>query len=212
MNKNHTSYKAALFDLDGVLIDSEGAYTRFWDIMSSKYGKPSTFAHDIKGTTLSKILSTHFPESEHKAIEDAVHQYEIDMPFEFFDGVEDFLLKLKEMDVPMAIVTSSDANKIGSLKVKLPELIDLMDVIIDGSMVTNSKPHPEGYLLAAEKLNCDPSVCIVFEDSLQGLESGRRAGCKVVGLITTNSKEEVEKLSDIAFYSFKDISPEQLGY
>lgn len=209
---NSSSFIAALFDLDGVLIDTEGAYTRFWDIMSAKYDKPSTFALDIKGTTLSKILDSHFPKEDHEDIEKAVHQYEVDMPFEFFDGVEAFLHALKGKDIPMAIVTSSDDNKIRSLKEKLPALTDLMDVIVDGTMVSRSKPDPEGYLIAARMLNCPPERCIVFEDSLQGLESGRRAGCKVVGLITTNPKEKVEPLCDVAVYSFSEITPEQLGF
>lgn len=207
-----TNYEAALFDLDGVLIDTESGYTRFWDRMAEKYGKPATFAHDIKGTTLTEILLTHFPESEHKFLADAVHAFEDNMEFELFEGVAEFLDELESMHIPKAIVTSSDDRKLESLARQLPELLNRMDAIIDGSMVQHSKPHPEGYLRAAALLDKEPSKCIVFEDSLQGLEAGRRAGCKVAGLVTTNPREKVEPLCDVMIFSWNHITPSLLGF
>lgn len=211
-HKESPRYIAALFDLDGVLIDTEGAYTKFWDEMASKHDKPSTFAYDIKGTTLSSILDTHFPAELHEEIENMVHDYENNMEFVLFPGVEKFINGLIERGVKMAIVTSSDDSKVNSLKKQLPNLTEAMNVIIDGSMVNRSKPHPEGYLMAATKLGVKPSRCVVFEDSLQGLESGRRAGAKVVGLITTNPAEKVLPLSDISIMSFEEITPEEIGF
>lgn len=210
LEKGH--YEAALFDLDGVLIDTEGAYTAFWDDMARRHDKPSTFAHDIKGTTLTEILERNFPASMHQDIIDAVHDYEDNMAFVPFEGVMEFLNALDMLQIPMAIVTSSDDKKMESLKTRLPELTAHMAAIIDGSMVTHSKPHPEGYLKAAELLGKDPCHCIVFEDSIQGLQAARRAGSKVVGLATTNPKEKVEPLCDVMIMSWKEITPVELGF
>lgn len=206
------NFEAALFDLDGVLIDTESKYTQFWDAIGRKFGFCPTFAWDIKGSTLPTILATFFPEEEHEELENAIHRYEDEMIFELFEGVNAFLDALKDSHIPMAIVTSSDNKKMVSLEKQLPELTSKMDVVINGSMVTNSKPHPEGYLTAARKLGKNPSQCIVFEDSMQGLEAGRRAGCKVVGLATTNSPDKIAPLCDITITSWNDITPEKLGF
>ena len=105
MNK----FKAALFDLDGVLVDTEGTYTEFWGEIGKNYGKKATFANDIKGTTLTDILSTHFAEPEtRKEIESKLHDFEDNMEFHLFPGVKEFLKELRRRGVKCAIVTSSD--------------------------------------------------------------------------------------------------------
>lgn len=205
-------YKAALFDLDGVLIDTEGLYTQFWNEIGKQFDKPSTFANDIKGTTLNNILDRYFQPEYHRDIENAINEYQAAMPFVLFDGVMEFLSQLKQQNVPMAIVTSSDDAKMKSLALQLPQLLDLMNCIVDASMVTLSKPDPQGYLMAASMLEVDPKECIVFEDSLQGLEAGRRAGAKVVGLITTNPAHAVLPLCDQAIESWIGITPQQYGF
>lgn len=206
------TFEAALFDLDGVLIDTEGTYTEFWDEMARRYHKPATFALDIKGTTLAKILQANFPPELHDGIERMIHDFENSMVFRLFNGVEHFLDELEAMSVPMAIVTSSDDKKMRALGLQLPALVNRMAVIIDGSMVTRSKPDPQGYLMAAERLGKDPQRCVVFEDSLQGLEAGRRAGCKVVGLATTNPRSKVAPLADVVIDTWLETSPSQLGF
>jgi len=208
-----TKNKAVLFDLDGVLIDTEGLYTEFWAATGREFGISSpTFAHDIKGTTLKSILN-QFPGDELKArVMQRIHDFEDTMQYRMFDGVEDFLKSLKEAGIPTAIVTSSDEVKMACLFAQLPALRNMVDIVIDASMVTRSKPDPQGYLLAAGKLGCKPEDCYVFEDSLQGLEAGRRAGATVIGLATTNSEEQVAPLCDYLLPSFVDFSVEQLLY
>lgn len=202
---------AVLFDLDGVLIDTEGLYTEFWAATGRKYGVPSpTFAADIKGTTLKSILE-YFPGEELKAkVMQDIHDFEDTMRYRMFPGVETFLRSLKAAGIPTAIVTSSDEVKMKCMFAQLPELRDMVDIVIDASMVTRSKPDPQGYLLAAEKLGVEPTDCYVFEDSLQGLEAGRRAGSTVIGLATTNSRDKVLPLCDYLLPSFEDFSVESL--
>lgn len=188
----NTTKTGVLFDLDGVLVDSEGEYSVFWGGMGDRYGLPSTFSADIKGTTLGEILLS-FPEKDRDGIVKALHEFEDRMLYPVYPGVMEFLTELRANGIPSAIVTSSDDVKMGFLFSRHPELKDMVDFIVTGSMVSNSKPHPEGYLKGAELIGRDPADCFVFEDSMQGLEAGRRSGATVVGIATPNPREKVEK-------------------
>lgn len=202
---------AVLFDLDGVLIDTESMYTEFWAKIGKDFDLPSpTFALDIKGTTLKSILELFPTEELKQRVMNRIHEFEDTMHYRMFAGVETFLQELKKAGIPTAIVTSSDEVKMACLFSQLPALRDMVDVVIDASMVTRSKPDPQGYLLAAGKLGCDPVDCYVFEDSLQGLEAGRRAGATVIGLATTNSRDEVAPLCDYLLPSFIGFTPDRL--
>lgn len=196
---------AILFDFDGVLVDSEGEYSVFWRDMASRYGLPTSFSDDIKGTTIGEILMS-FPQSDHQAILDALHRYEREMKYPIFPGVMDFLITLRHEGIPSAIVTSGDNNKMEMLRGRVPELLGLVDTIITGDMVTHSKPHPEPYLRGAEKLGMPIDRCFVFEDSLQGLQSGRASGAKVIGIATTNPRSAVEPLADLTVDHFSEIT------
>ncbi len=198
-----------LFDLDGVLVDSEGEYSKFWGAMGDRYGLPSSFSADIKGTTLGEILLS-FPEADRDGIVNELHEFENNMLYPVYPGVKDFLLALKAHGIPSAIVTSSDDVKMSYLFARHPELRDMVDVIVTGSMVNHSKPDPEGYLTGARLIGREPENCFVFEDSMQGLEAGRRSGATVIGIATTNPREKVEKIAHktidgFAGFTLKDM-------
>ena len=77
--------------------------------------------------------------------------------------------------------------------------------LVTAADVTHSKPHPEPYLTGARKAGVDPADCVVFEDSFQGLESGRRAGAFVVGIATTNPAESLEGKADLIVGSLAEL-------
>lgn len=193
-----------LFDLDGVLVDSEGEYSKFWGGMGDRYGLVPTFAADIKGTTIGEIL-LNFPESDRESILAALHDFEANMDYPVYPGVMEFLGRLKEAGIPSAIVTSSDDVKMGLLFARRPELRAMVSEIITGSMVKHSKPDPEGYLKGAEMIGVPIGECCVFEDSLQGLQAGRASGAMVIGIATTNPREKVSPLADITVDRFEQI-------
>lgn len=198
-----------LFDLDGVLVDSEGEYSKFWGGMAERYGLPATFAADIKGTTLGEILQS-FPEADREGIVEELHAFENAMLYPVYPGVKEFIHELHANGIPSAIVTSSDDVKMSYLFQRHPELKDAVDAIVTGSMVTNSKPDPEGYLTGARLIGRDPACCFVFEDSMQGLEARRRSGATVIGIATTNPREKVSAIADKTFDSFAEISLDQI--
>lgn len=203
---------AALFDLDGVLIDSESIYTQFWDRMDALYPTGvDNFSYAIKGTTLPRILDTYFPDPEVQAqLRVHLREQEDNMVYRIFPGVVDFLNALRSDGIPTAIVTSSNNDKMHALFAQLPGFRDLFDVVITDSDVRRSKPDPEGYRLAARSLGVPSERCAVFEDSRAGLEAGRRAGGKVVAVASTLSREDIDGRGDIIIDSFKDFTPAQL--
>lgn len=200
-----------LFDLDGVLIDSEGLYTQFWEEIERIYPTHiENFALIIKGNALFKILNTYYDRSVHEDIINRVHDFENNIVYPIYDGVIDFLEKLKKATIPTAIVTSSDNVKMESLYKQYPFFKSYFNAIITGSDVTKSKPDPQGYLMAAERININPLDCYVFEDSIQGLEAGIASGATVIGLTTSNPSEKLKNKAHKLIDNFVDFSIEEM--
>lgn len=208
---NLSTPRGALFDLDGVIVDSEGIYTEFWEEIDREFPTGVTdFAHVIKGNTLEKILDSYFSDEQKPEILKRLKQQEKDMVYRLFPGVTDLLRSLRDTGWKTAIVTSSNPAKMEVLFSQLHELRELVDTVITDKDVNRSKPDPEGYLKAAEHLGCNPSDCLVFEDSLAGLEAGRRAGATVVGIATTNAPEIIAGRCDILLGQTADFKAETL--
>ena len=197
--------KAALFDLDGVLIDTEPVYTRIWNDIEKHFptGKEN-FAQIIKGSTLPKILNTYFRPEDHAAIIAMLEEAEESMDYPLFTDTIPFLQRLRDAGIPAAIVTSSNDRKTNRLFAMYPGFRDYFASVVTDSRVRHSKPDPEGYLLGASDLSTDPADCVVFEDSFNGLKAGRAAGCTVVGLSTTNPAGSLTDLADIVVPSLGD--------
>lgn len=201
---------AFLFDLDGVVIDSEREYTRIWSRISEEFPTGvEDFACRIKGTTLEKILETYYPDSEvRKKVEKRLYEEEAKMHYEYCEGAREFLTYLRENRVPMALYTSSNQYKMRHLYEDRPELASFFDVIVTSELVHHSKPDPEGYLIAADKLGFKPAECCVVEDSLQGVKAGRRAGGKVVGVAGTMTPGTLRPYSDIIVKDLTELIDE----
>ena len=97
---------------------------------------------------------------------------------------------LKEHGVQIGLVTSSDNAKV-KRAFRLLHLDNLFDTLVTADRITQGKPDPMCYLLAANDLNVSPADCIVFEDSFNGIQSGKDAGMRVIGLSTTNPAESL---------------------
>ena len=204
---------AALFDFDGVVVDTEPQYSLFWDEKGEKYHPEiPEFGHHIKGQTLTQIYSQYFlhPEGLQSEITRELLDFETRMSFEFIPGVVDFMKELRRKGVKIAIVTSSNDQKMANAHRALPELKSMVDAIITADKVTHSKPHPECFLLGAETLQMPIDRCIVFEDSFHGLEAGNRAGMKVIGLATTNPASSIADNASLVIPDFVDFTYEKM--
>lgn len=203
---------ACLFDLDGVLIDSERLYTKIWEAIEQQWPTGiDNFAYKIKGTTLEDILDRYFPDPDVRAdVVKELYRLEGMMVYQPLPGAVEFISDLRRRDIPVALVTSSNALKMEHLWIDMPGFREMFDVIITGDEVSNSKPDPEGYLTAARHLGIDPRRCAVFEDSLQGVKAGKAAGAYVVGVEGTLKAEDIAPFSDVIVKSVAAVDIDQL--
>ena len=195
----------ALFDLDGVILDTEGSYTAFWDDYGSRHFSEKDFGLKIKGQTLVKILADYFPdENERKSITDAINDFERKMSYPFVPGVENYIKSLKSNGIRTAVVTSSNLPKMENVYRCHPGFKEMFDIILTSEDFSESKPSPYCYLKAMRLFGAGPEDCVVFEDSLAGLQSARASGAFVTALTTTNPEEVVRNYADLVIRDFND--------
>ena len=210
-----STLKAALFDLDGVVFDTEPQYTIFWGSQCRLYHpeRPG-LEQEIKGQTLTQIYDQWFSgplEKEQPVITDRLNEYESHMHYDYIEGFEQMIADLHAHGVKTAVVTSSNLPKMQAVYRYQPEFKLLFDAILTSEDFERSKPDPDCYLKAAARLGASTDECIVFEDSFNGLRSGRAANMKVVGLATTNSAESISELSDIQISDYRNMDFNQLS-
>lgn len=199
--------KAALFDLDGTVIDTEAQYTECWGNIGKRYCPDiSDFAHRIKGTTLTQILERYFPDkSTHAEVEKWIDDWEAQMDYPYIRGAREYIESLKKQNIKCAVVTSSNEKKMSYVLRQHPEFETLFDRIFTSEDFTASKPDPDCYLQASRKLNVEKKDCVVFEDAFTGLEAGRRAGIYTIGLATTNPKENIIDKCDRVISDYTEL-------
>ena len=201
-----------LFDLDGVVLDTESQYTVLWNNIGKKYGDVGEIGRLSKGQTLTHILDTYFKGQTElqKHIIEELYEFEQNMSYAPIPGVMEFMKQLKAASVPMAIVTSSNKAKMENVYRHYPDFKDLVGHVFTSESFTRSKPDPECFLMAMHALGGTPEDTVVFEDSVNGLKAARASGATVVGLVTSNPREVVEPLSDYAINDFTSMSLDRL--
>lgn len=202
-----------LFDMDGVMIDTEPQYDVFWKHAGDKYNTGiANFEKVIKGTTLPNILKkyfSHLAQEELNNLSDSLDKFEANMNFEEIPGSVKFVKELKAKGIKVGLVTSSTDTKLIAVN-KAKQFDQLFDTVVSAARVTEGKPNPRCFLLAAEDLGVTPKDCIVFEDSFAGIEAGIAAGMKVIGLATTNPEESLKDKCCMVIPDFKNFSVEDL--
>ena len=196
---------AALFDLDGVVFNTEPQYSIFWGKEGKKY-LPSIehFEQKIKGQTLVQIYDKYFRGNiqlqQHITAE--LMEFERTMQFPWVPGVQEFLADLRKHNVLTAVVTSSDESKMANVYNSLPQLKPMFDKILTAEKFRRSKPDPDCYLLGAETFGAPTENCIVFEDSFNGLKAGLGADMLTIGLATTNLPADIAPWADLVINDF----------
>lgn len=183
--------QAILFDLDGVLMNSNEAATRVWRrwAVAHKFD-PDEVVHRSHGRPSIATIRDFLPDSDHERENQLVEHAEMrDLEgVKSLPGARSLLAKLPASR--WAIVTSS-TKPLAVLRLEATGL-PLPECFITSSELMMGKPHPEPYLRASAKLSYSPADCIVVEDSPAGVKAGKSAGCKVVGLRTSASEENLK--------------------
>lgn len=199
----------ALFDMDGVMIDTEPQYSVFWKQTGEKYKVGiANFETLIKGTTMPNILKKYFAHIPNRKINELItdhDRFEEHMSFPEIPGSIAFVQALKEQGIKVGLVTSSSDTKMDAVN-KAKQFDKLFDTIVTASRVKIGKPNPECYLMAAEEIGIDPANCIVFEDSFAGLEAGNAAGMTTIGVATTHPANTLSGKCDKVINNFAGIT------
>jgi HAD superfamily hydrolase (TIGR01509 family) len=186
--------------MDGVIVDSNPYHRKALRKFCESYGyhlSDEEMKEKIFGRTnkdwLTRLFGRDLPEKEFLTLEEEkerLFRELIEPDIEPVAGLLNFLEKLKEKDIPRAIATSAPSANV-SFTLEKTGSARFFETIIDGSMVTHSKPHPEIYIKTAKSIGFTSDRCVVIEDSLSGIASAREAGCPVIGITTTHSPQEL---------------------
>ncbi|MFC4213429.1 beta-phosphoglucomutase [Pedobacter lithocola] len=188
-----SSIKACLFDLDGVLVDTAVYHYQAWKRLANTMGFDFTEEQNeqLKGVSrvesLNKILAwggVEKTESEKDELATLKNSWYVEMitkmtPDEVLPGTVDFLTAIQKAGYKSAL---GSASKNSGIILERTNLAHFFDEIVDGNMVTKSKPDPEVFLKGAELLGFQPDECVVFEDAVAGVEAAKRGGMKAIGV------------------------------
>ena len=206
--KKMNEIKVALFDLDGVVFNTEPQYTVFWGEQCREFHPEHPgLEHEIKGQTLLQIYDAWFSgplADKQPLITERLNRFEQQMDYIYVAGFEQYIARLRQAGVKTAVVTSSNLPKMQAVYASRPEFKTLFDAILTAEDFERSKPDPDCYLKAARRFGAAPADCVVFEDSFNGLKSGRAAGMFVVGLATTNSADSIRPFCDYVIDDYQN--------
>lgn len=186
--------RALIFDMDGVIIDSNPLHRAAWleynrrhgiettDAMQARmYGKRNDeIVRDFFGASLTDAEVTRHGADKERLYREMMSPRIADA---LVPGLRDFLAIHR--DLPLALATNAEPANVDFV-LDDARLRDFFRVIVDGHQVSRPKPHPEIYLRAADLLGVPPESCLVFEDSHTGVDAGLSAGMRVIGLSTTH--------------------------
>jgi len=206
-------FMTALFDFDGVVMDTEPQYTLFWNRIGEQYVGNPDFGASVKGQTLKNIFAKYFSDREdmRRLIADSINTFEKQMSYIPVPGAFEFIRDLRGHGIKTAVVTSSDNLKMDNVYRHYPDLKALVGPIYTSEHFTRSKPDPECFLVAMRELGGTPSGTVIFEDSISGLEAARASGAVVVGLSTTNPPEVVSRYADKVIPDFRGVAVDDIA-
>jgi len=205
---------AFIFDMDGVLVDSNPTHKIALKQFCEKHGydlSEKDLREKIYGRTNRDWLLNLFGNLNEETIKAYAEEKEalfreLYVDIKPLNGLHPFLEKLDAAEIPRAIATSAPRANV-DFTISRTHIERFFPIILDDSFVTKGKPDPQIYLKSAEALGIKPDRCVVFEDSLSGVTAAKRAGCKVVGVTTTHTREELAD-TDLNIDNFKDLEPE----
>ena len=180
-------YKGAIFDMDGLLFDTERVFQETWHEIAKENNVvlDKSFLKTVTGTSgdrLHQVIEEFYHISDSKALVDDCTErvrkkLSVHVPIK--EGAIEILDFFKRNSIKMAVASSSRMEQIES-NLNIAGIKDYFDAVVSGTEVSHGKPAPDIFLYAAKKIGCSPEECFVFEDSENGIKAGHAAGCITV--------------------------------
>ncbi|GAA0136826.1 beta-phosphoglucomutase [Paenibacillus sp. YSY-4.3] len=197
--------KGAIFDLDGVIVDTAKYHYLAWRVLAERLGFDFTEEDNerLKGVSrmeslriLLEVGGIEVGETERLEMAETKNREYLNYiskldPSEILPGTKDYLELLRGKGVKIAL---GSASKNAATILSRLGITELFDAVIDGTKVSQAKPDPEVFLAASEELGLKPSECVVFEDAAAGVQAGKAAGCKVVGIGSPGILHEADRV------------------
>jgi len=210
--------KGVIFDWDGVVIDSSAQHEKSWELLAEEIKKPLPADHFKVGfgkknqEIIPGLLRWSEDPDEIRRLgerkEELYRELVRERGVAVLPGARELLVALKNASIPRSIGSSTPRSNLDAI-FAATGLGQLFDAVVCGDDVTNGKPAPDVFLLAAERLGFAPADCLVIEDAHVGIEAARRAGMKVLAVATTNPLADL-MLADAAVPSLADVTPDFL--
>jgi beta-phosphoglucomutase len=195
--------RAALFDLDGVIVNTAKYHYLAWKRLANEYGFDFTEADnerlkgisrtqslaillEIGGLTCEEAIKAQMAVKKNQWYVDYINHMDAS---EILPGATEYLQRIRAMGVKTAL---GSASRNAPLILERLGISALFDIVVDGNKVIKTKPDPEVFLRAAAELHVSPASCIVFEDAAAGIDAARRAGMGVVGIGNPSALKEAD--------------------
>ncbi len=216
---NNNQKIAVIFDMDGVIVDSNPLITATWRTFFESYQitlSDEQLNHYVFGRMGKETLQLVFEQDLDEA-QLATYLQEVGAGVlekyraegTIVPGFKQFVEKLLAAGIQVAIATSSPIANV-KVVMEMAGTTALITTITDAGQVQHSKPHPEIYLKTAEKLGIEVTNCVVFEDSFSGIQSAKSAGMQVIGVTTTHTPAELGPLTATTVADFTEMSIEEI--
>lgn len=190
--------KGVIFDMDGTMVDNMMVHHGIWQRVLKGLGldwsidKVKAEIHGVNTEILKRLFGNQYSEEERVRIsneKEAAYRAYFEPKLELIEGLSEFLERLHEANIPMAIGTAAPRENADFVLDTLNIRHYFKGVFHAGS-VQKGKPDPEIFIKAAASMNLSPADCLVFEDSVSGAATAKNAGCKAIIVTTTHSVEE----------------------
>lgn len=210
---------AAIFDWDGVIIDSSRAHEVAWDRLGAETGRALPEGHFKAGFgrkndhIIPHILKWELPAEEVTRLgrrKEALYREVLkELGIAPLPGVKEFLDRLRFAGVPCAVGSSTERENIDTI-MRIIGFEGYFGTIVAADDVTRGKPDPQVFLMGAHRLGVAPAQCVVFEDAFAGLDAAHAGGMKAVGVATTHPAEKLRPLADRVVHRLDELAVDEL--
>ncbi len=208
--------KGAIFDMDGVIVDTVPIHFKAWERMFTEYDKKFTLRdYKEKVDGISRIdggraILTDLSTEELLKATDKKQKYFLEYlkkeKIPVFKTTIELIKELRSKGIKIAVISSS---KNSSYILKRIDVMKLLDAEVNGSDITKGKPHPQIFLMAAERAGLKPKNCVVFEDAILGVRAAKRAKMLCIGIDRYKDPQRLEE-ADLVVSDLKEVNYDKL--